>query len=342
MRILTCWILASLVISIFSGCSLQAETGRPGTSDVPTAESHSAPGNWKVITSAAYDIRVCYPADLELRQSFRKSYLANGRWKTYTGPGSPSGKPLIALIMPASNQVTSGELRIGVSHDPAAIRTCKEIPASARPGSVGEMMIDGIPFTTFQASDAGMSHYLLVHSYRAVHAETCYAMDVLVFGSNPNVYSPPKTPPFTREQVLTRLIPVAEGLQFIEAPTEAATVLSPMSLPVTYQGLIPCADCPGIDYHLNLLPDHRYALRMSYRDREAQFDEQGRWQLSGNGKVLILRDENFQPRQWAVQKNGQRLRMLDLEGHVVQSQLNYDLTRQAQFQQLDSGDQASD
>ncbi|WP_139171572.1 hypothetical protein [Modicisalibacter muralis] len=217
MRILAYWILAGLVLAMFAGCSLQAETGRAG--DTPSSGSRAAPEDWKTITSTAYDIRVRYPADLELRQGFRKSYFTNGRWKTYTGPDSPPGKPLMALVMPASNRVTAGELRIGASRDPVAIRTCKEIPASVRPGSVEETMIDGVAFTTFKAGDAGMSHYLLVRSYRAVHAETCYAMDVLVFGTNPNVYDPPKAPPLSRQQVFARLVPVAEELQFIDAAT---------------------------------------------------------------------------------------------------------------------------
>lgn len=291
----------------------------------------SQPG-YRTYTSERYGIKVHYPANLELRHTFSRSYLAADGWRTYMGPDAPPGRPLIALVIPASNEVTAGELRIGASRDPAALKTCSRLPAAARPPSRGQVMIDGVPFTTFKAADAGMSHYLIVKSYRGVHRGTCYALDVLVYGTNPQVYEPPKTPPFTKQAVFDRLVPIVLHAQFTE-PAE------PTELPVTYAGLLPCADCPGIQYQLNLRSDHRYRLRLVYVDRDTAFNTHGRWYLVKDGTRLVLREAETasSPRKWAVLGEGRRLRMLGSSGKPVQSELNFDLARQATFEPLQPG-----
>lgn len=242
---------------------------------------------------------------------------------------------MVALVLPGSNQVTAAELRIGVSRQPDALRTCIDLPAALRPGTQGQTIISGVTFTTFEAGDAAMSHYLTTRSYRAVHHTTCYAMDVLVFGTNPEVYDPPATPPFTKAQAFARLIPVARNLQFIAGPTPVAAA-TPIALSSTYKGLLPCADCPGIIYQLNLLPDHRYHMRLDYQDRDARFDEYGRWHLADDAKKLLLQEEGTHPstQQWAVLDDGRRLRLLDRTGQPIRSGLNYDLMRSSQFEPL--------
>jgi hypothetical protein len=244
-------------------------------------------GTSKTFTSVKYGVRINYPAELELRQTFKRNYLGNGGWKTYMRPDSPPGKPLVALVLPGSNPIAAGELRIGVSQQPNAVRTCTDLPAAALPDTQGQTTISGVTFTTFKARDAAMNHYLVTQSYRAVHSATCYAMDVLVFGTNPEVYDPPTMLPFAKAQVFARLVRVARNLQFIPEPHRAVAAL-PISPPVTYKGLLPCADCPGIAYQLNLLPNYRYHLRLDYQDRNVQFDQHGRWRLSNDVKLLIL------------------------------------------------------
>jgi hypothetical protein len=242
---------------------------------------------------------------------------------------TPPGHAVVALIMPGSNHITDGELRIGVSRDPRALDTCDELPSAGRPKTRKQVMISGVPFTSFKAADAGMSHYLIVRSFRAVHRGTCYAIDVLVFGTNPMVYDPPATPPFSKQAVFAQLLPVVRHLQFIDS----AGAIAP---PVTYKGLLPCADCPGIEYQLNLLANHRYRLRLNYRDRDAHFDIGGYWSVTENAARLVLREKKGHgpPRQWAVLDEGRRLRLLNADGEPIRSGLNYDLVRQAQFEPL--------
>ncbi|MDN5869459.1 MAG: copper resistance protein NlpE [Nitrococcus sp.] len=149
------------------------------------------------------------------------------------------------------------------------------------------------------------------------------------------VYDPPATPPFTTAQAFARLAPVARNLQFIAAPSPE-TAATPIAPPSTYQGLLPCADCPGIDYHLNLLPDHSYHMRLDYQGRDASFNEYGRWRLADGGKKLLLQEVGTRPsiQQWAVLDHGWRLRVLDRTGQPIHSELSYDLTRSAQFEPL--------
>lgn len=315
-----CFFPLLIALSMLTACSSMA----PVSKSIPQSGQQT-------FKSERYGIQIRYPADLELHHTFSRSYLAADGWRTYMGPDAPPGQPLVALTMPASNQVTTGELRIGVSRAPAAVETCAHLPAAARPETREQVMIDGVPFTTFKARDAGMSHYLIVKSYRGVHQGTCYALDVLVFGTNPQVYEPPKKPPFSKKAVFDRLVPVALHMQFIESATSLET-------PVTYAGLLPCADCPGIQYQLNLLANHHFRLRLEYVDRNAIFDTHGRWYFIQDGTRLVLReaDTKSSPRKWAVINDGQRLRMLGASGEPVQSELNFDLKRQTAFEPLRS------
>ncbi|KAA0876431.1 META domain-containing protein [Nitrincola tapanii] len=90
----------------------------------------------------------------------------------------------------------------------------------------------------------------------------------------------------------------------------------------SYQGTLPCADCPGIDMHLDLLPDGRYFLQEVYQDRSPEpLQSFGRWQLDGTRLILQ------QPEQELIffaTRSGGWLKA-DTEGRPIQSQLNYSL-----------------
>lgn len=101
-------------------------------------------------------------------------------------------------------------------------------------------------------------------------------------------------------------------------------------LPASFMGTLPCADCPGIRYQVDLLPDHRFVSRMTYEERNTRFDDRGRWQLAGDGKILILHGGGGAQQKFAVQ-NGDTLRQLDRGGHEIVSKLNYDLKRAPTF-----------
>ena len=101
-------------------------------------------------------------------------------------------------------------------------------------------------------------------------------------------------------------------------------------LPATFAGTLPCADCPGIDYRLDINPDHTYSSKMTYQERQATLSESGQWDL--NGTTLTLHSAQGSTEKFSV-RDADTLRGLDMNGQEIVSQHNYDLKRQAGAQQ---------
>lgn len=197
-----------------SAMALCACNGEHRNADPTAGVAPGAAGtNLQVLESNRFGFRMQYPKGWTARREFRGSYLANGSWKTYAAPDS-QGTPVAALVMAGSNHVTDAEVRIGVSRAAAEVKACATPPSSLRAGSVGREQIDGADFVKFEASDAAMSHYLDVHSYRAVHDDACYALDLLVYGTDPQVYDPRATPPFSKAQAFAAMRDVLRTFHF--------------------------------------------------------------------------------------------------------------------------------
>ena len=107
---------------------------------------------------------------------------------------------------------------------------------------------------------------------------------------------------------------------------------------VTYMGVLPCADCPGIRYTLNLWGDGVFFLRITYlgkgEDEGTSFDDIGRWALAADSATLVLHGGREAPLKFAV-RSADVLRKLDLEGKESDSRLNYDLVRAEHVQSLE-------
>ncbi|HEU4555563.1 MAG TPA: copper resistance protein NlpE N-terminal domain-containing protein [Chitinophaga sp.] len=58
----------------------------------------------------------------------------------------------------------------------------------------------------------------------------------------------------------------------------------------SYQGTLPCADCPGIDYQISLYDDNHYRTLMVYRDRNNNRPviDTGTWQMEQDTLVRII------------------------------------------------------
>lgn len=104
-------------------------------------------------------------------------------------------------------------------------------------------------------------------------------------------------------------------------------------LPALYSGVLPCADCPGIRYELDLRSPSVYFLRMTYLERASRFDEVGEWSLTPDGKTLVLHGGAETPERFMVKDN--TLRKLDIEGKEIVSRLNYNITRQSDYTPLE-------
>ncbi|MBE0414744.1 META domain-containing protein [Yoonia sp.] len=98
-----------------------------------------------------------------------------------------------------------------------------------------------------------------------------------------------------------------------------------LALPATFTGTLPCADCPGITYHLDLWDDGQgYALRRTYLERDLTLDEVGRWHVDPARGALILQGSGGAQSVWQIGTN-QDIRMMDQDGNPILSDLPYTL-----------------
>lgn len=84
----------------------------------------------------------------------------------------------------------------------------------------------------------------------------------------------------------------------------------------SYQGTLPCADCPGIDYQISLYDNSRYKTLMVYRERnqsrpvvdtgtwKIEQDSMVRITLSGKSKQTFLFEDG---RLYQLNEHGQRI-----------------------------------
>jgi copper homeostasis protein (lipoprotein) len=128
-----------------------------------------------------------------------------------------------------------------------------------------------------------------------------------------------------------------EGIYDFEPMLNGGQNATIPDLPATFVGNLPCADCPGIRYQLNLFPDHTFVSRMSYEERNNSYDERGRWQITSDAKTLVLQPEHRTPEKFSLKDVG-TLRKLDVDGHEIEAQLNYDLKRAPKFTPLEPSD----
>ncbi|PNM26535.1 copper homeostasis/adhesion lipoprotein NlpE [Yersinia enterocolitica] len=110
-------------------------------------------------------------------------------------------------------------------------------------------------------------------------------------------------------------------------PVEQA--LQPMQQ--SYQGVLPCADCSGLDTSLFLDSDGTFILKEIYRgtahagdnnESDQTFAEYGQWARTADKLVLT----NGQGEKRYFRPVGKNLVMLDQQGLAIQSALNYQLT----------------
>jgi copper homeostasis protein (lipoprotein) len=108
----------------------------------------------------------------------------------------------------------------------------------------------------------------------------------------------------------------------------AATPASIDPLPARYEGVLPCADCPGIRYEIDLRPANVFFLRMTYLNAtpDRSYDDIGAWSLASDLRTLALRGSRQAPLLFSI-ADASTLRKLDSEGQPIESELNYTLKR---------------
>ena len=98
----------------------------------------------------------------------------------------------------------------------------------------------------------------------------------------------------------------------------------------TYSGVIPCADCPGIEVQIILNSDNTFQMTRRYQGKEnSVYSFSGTFQWNSDGNIIILNglEKNRFPTQYLVGEN--MIRQLDMEGNVINGDLaqNYVLNK---------------
>ena len=127
--------------------------------------------------------------------------------------------------------------------------------------------------------------------------------------------------------------PAVTGLPAAPPPQQPDAL---RQLPASFTGDLPCADCEGMRYRLNLFSDGAFYLGMTYlgKGAGASSDDIGTWMLSSNQRVLVLKGGREAPTLFRI-VDATTLRKLDLEGRDIGSSLNYAITRTATFERLE-------
>lgn len=92
----------------------------------------------------------------------------------------------------------------------------------------------------------------------------------------------------------------------------------------SWRGVLPCADCEGIETSLFLEKDGTWVMNERYqgvREEPSSFASYGTWARTAD--KLVLTDSNGEKSYYRAKGNA--LEMLDREGNPVASQLNYTL-----------------
>lgn len=127
-----------------------------------------------------------------------------------------------------------------------------------------------------------------------------------------------------------------------EREREALTPATDQLAPTTYRGLLPAADCAGIDYMLTLNDsiagaDTLFALRMVYIEGDNNggditFDSRGRQQQIevGTKRGYRLMPDDGDRATYLTEVNDSTLRIVDSTLNRIDSPFSYDLVRVAQ------------
>lgn len=91
----------------------------------------------------------------------------------------------------------------------------------------------------------------------------------------------------------------------------------------SYKGVLPCADCGGIETSLFLEKDGSWVMQQEYQGRGdgAVTASWGTWARTANKLILTATDGE----KWYFHPQGDTLVMLDKQGNTIQSSLNYTL-----------------
>lgn len=108
---------------------------------------------------------------------------------------------------------------------------------------------------------------------------------------------------------------------------------SSLTEPVTYEGVLPCADCSGIDTKLTLNPDGSYQMSEVYQGKndDEPFISKGSWTIEKgtssdpNAQVYVLTNENGEKQNYLIEEY--KVTQLDQDKNPIEAPFNLSLTK---------------
>lgn len=92
-------------------------------------------------------------------------------------------------------------------------------------------------------------------------------------------------------------------------------------MPQSYQGILPCADCEGIETSLFLSKEGNWVMNQRYLGRKTTFARYGTWARTAEKLTLTESDGT---KHYFLAKDDS-IEMLNTEGQLIRSSLNYTL-----------------
>lgn len=114
--------------------------------------------------------------------------------------------------------------------------------------------------------------------------------------------------------------PDAQSIDNIAIDNQNAEVS--LDIAGTYKGLLPCADCEGIETVIILKDDKTYEITSLYigtKGNGEEFVEQGSWEI--NGKIIKLHDHTQDELVKQLKVGEGIVKYLDLEGEEIKGSL---------------------
>lgn len=89
----------------------------------------------------------------------------------------------------------------------------------------------------------------------------------------------------------------------------------------TYRGILPCADCEGVETEISLLPDETYLKKTKYLGKDHKvYEEIGDYIWKDDGNTLILEGIDSEPIEYMVRENS--LMQMDMQGNRITGDLS--------------------
>ena len=110
----------------------------------------------------------------------------------------------------------------------------------------------------------------------------------------------------------------------------------------TYKGVLPCADCEGLETLLCINENNTYRLQTRYLGKgDKVFEQKGTFSWDDKGIKIILNDIENAPNQYLVGEN--KVTQLDMSGKLItgKSALQYVLSKQSGEVQTDVADNSN-